>query len=59
MLLTVPEAAQRLRISRSTAYQLIQTDRFPVPVVKVGDRYRIPAARLEAFLDGTTESDVS
>lgn len=35
-----------LGIGRTTAYALAREDRFPVPVLKVGDRYQVPVAGL-------------
>lgn len=39
---TVPVAAQIFGLSRSVAYDLIRADRFPVPVLRFGSRYRVP-----------------
>ena len=43
---TVPIAASIFGLSRSVAYDLIHTDRFPVPVLRFGRRYRIPVAAI-------------
>ncbi|MEV0314961.1 helix-turn-helix domain-containing protein [Nonomuraea fuscirosea] len=39
-------AARALGIHQETAYRLIRIGRFPCPVVRVGNRYRIPTAFL-------------
>ena len=47
--LTVPEAAQELRIPRSRCYELIQ--RGELPAVRIGERsIRVNRAELERFL---------
>ncbi len=48
-LLTVPEVAERLKISRSLAYDLCQ--RGVLPVVRFGGRaVRVSAAALDAYI---------
>jgi excisionase family DNA binding protein len=47
LLMTVPEAAKRLSLSRSTVYELIR--RGELTAVKVGGARRIPAVALERF----------
>ncbi|MEV6491568.1 helix-turn-helix domain-containing protein [Actinoplanes sp. NPDC051633] len=42
----VPTAAQIFRLSRSTAYDLVSTGDFPVPVLRFGHRYRIAVAAI-------------
>lgn len=44
-------AANVLGISRSLAYQLAKEGRFPVPVIRVGSRYRVPITGLLAVLN--------
>jgi hypothetical protein len=39
-------AGSILGLSRSVAYDLAARDEFPVPVIRVGSRYRIPVAAL-------------
>jgi hypothetical protein len=39
-----------LGIGRSLAYQAVRSGQFPSPVIKVGARYLIPRAPLEALL---------
>ncbi len=50
-LLSVVEAAALLGIGRSTAYDLIKTDK-SFPVVKLGRRLLVPAARLDVWIAG-------
>jgi excisionase family DNA binding protein len=57
-LLTVPEAAQLLRISRNLAYELVA--RQELPAIRLGRVIRIPRAALDewmeqqaTFIDGT------
>ena len=35
-----------LGIGRTTAYRLARSGQFPVPVLKIGDRYLVPVAHL-------------
>jgi len=46
----VATAASILGIGRSTAYELIRRDEFPVPVLRLGHRLRVPVAPLLALL---------
>ena len=46
----VPTAAAIFNISRSTAYELVQLHAFPVPVLRIGSRYRVPVAPIIAAL---------
>ncbi|HTY71350.1 MAG TPA: DNA-binding protein [Actinomycetes bacterium] len=50
-MLDVPAAAHVLGIGRSLAYELIRSDRWPSPVVRVGKLIRIPTAPLLKLLD--------
>jgi predicted DNA-binding transcriptional regulator AlpA len=50
-LIDVPTAAAVLGIGRTLAYDLIRTDRFPTPVLRVGKLIRIPTAGLRRLLD--------
>ena len=43
---SVEEAGALLGISRTTAYRLAACDEFPVPVIRVGRKLRIPTALL-------------
>ena len=49
-LLTIDEAASKLRLSRSKTYAMAQ--RSELPTVKLGRSVRIHAAKLQRFLDG-------
>jgi predicted DNA-binding transcriptional regulator AlpA len=50
-LIDVPTAAAVLGIGRTLAYDLVRTDRFPTPVLRVGKLIRIPTAGLRRLLD--------
>ena len=54
-LLTVAEGAAVLGIDPSTAYGLIRRHEFPTPVIKIGSRWKIPAAPLAALVAGERE----
>lgn len=45
-----PDAAQSLGIGRSTAYELVRTDQFPVRVLRLGRKYRVAIADLNRYL---------
>lgn len=47
--LNVQEAADFLGISKSCAYAAIDKGEFPVPVIKIGSRIKVPAAALHAL----------
>ena len=47
----VPTAASVLGVGRSTAYDLIRRGDFPVPVVRLGTRLRVPTDPLLVFLE--------
>jgi excisionase family DNA binding protein len=49
---TVPEAAKVLGIGRSLAYELIRTDSWPTPVVRLGKLIKIPSGPLLDLLAG-------
>lgn len=50
-LIDLPTAAAVLGIGRTLAYDLVRTDRFPTPVLRVGKLIRIPTAGLRRLLD--------
>jgi predicted DNA-binding transcriptional regulator AlpA len=50
-LIDVPTAAAVLGIGRTLAYDLVRTDRFPTPVLRVGKLIRIPTAGLRRLLN--------
>lgn len=51
-LLTVPEAAERLRISKGLTYELIRQDR--LPHLHLGRRIFISAPALERWIEGAS-----
>lgn len=53
----IPEAAERLGISRSNAYDLIHRDLFPVPVQDVAGRQRVSLRRLAEHMYGAAILD--
>ena len=54
-MLTVPEAAQMLRIGRNLAYELVA--RGDIPSVRIGRLIRIPRRALVRWLDVTGDVD--
>jgi predicted DNA-binding transcriptional regulator AlpA len=46
----IPTAARALSIGRTLAYQLARAGQFPVPVLRLGSRYRVPSSALLAAL---------
>jgi excisionase family DNA binding protein len=50
LVLDVRDVAERLRISRSFAYELIASGR--LPSIRLGRRVLVPAVRLDEFLLG-------
>ncbi len=42
----VSTAGSIFKLSRSVAYDLARTGRFPVPVLRAGTRYRVPVAAI-------------
>ncbi len=53
LLLTVEQAAYRLGIGRSTAYQLISTGQ--LTSIRIGHLRRVPVDALAAFVDSMTD----
>jgi excisionase family DNA binding protein len=51
----VVTAAEVLGIGRTVAYELVRTNRFPVPVVRVGRQIKIPTAYLIELLGLSTD----
>ncbi len=43
-------AAAVLGVGRTAAYELVRTDRWPTPVIRVGKLIRVPTAPLLALL---------
>lgn len=54
LLLTVPEAARLLRVSRAFAYELIARDE--LPVLRLGRRVLVPREALEAHIRAATSA---
>ena len=52
-LLGVEEAAVLLGVDRATCYRAIRSDTFPLPVVRLGGRIRVPRGAVERLIDGT------
>ena len=52
MMLSVPELAKALNISRAGAYELVHKDGFPS--LKIGSRIVIPKEKLIAWIDENT-----
>lgn len=50
LVLDVRDVAQRLRISKSFAYELIASGQ--LPSIRLGRRVLVPAAKLEEFIQG-------
>ena len=53
--MTVPEAARVLRVSKGTAYEYVQKGL--IPHVRLAGRIIIPRARFEAWLAGNDASE--
>ncbi|MFC5748342.1 helix-turn-helix domain-containing protein [Actinomadura rugatobispora] len=53
LVLTVDEAAERLRVSRWTLYNLIRSNQ--LRTIKIGRRRLVPANALAEYLDQLTE----
>ena len=49
-------AATALGIGRTTAYELVRTGRWPTPVLRLGNRIRVPTAALRELLSLSTAS---
>ena len=47
-------AASVLGIGRTTAYELVRTGRWPTPVLRLGNRIRVPTAALRELLSLST-----
>jgi excisionase family DNA binding protein len=48
--LDLPTAARLLGIGRTAAYQLVKSNEWPTPVIRVGRLIRVPTAPLLALL---------
>ena len=50
MVTDLPTAASIFGLGRALAYELAKNGEFPVPVIRVGSRYRVPVAPILAAL---------
>lgn len=48
-------AAIRLGIGRNQAYEAVLRGDFPVPVIKIGSRHKVPIKPLDRLLNGETK----
>jgi hypothetical protein len=55
----VVTAGEVLGIGRTVAYELVRTDRFPTPVLRVGRQIKVPTAYLIDLLGLSTDGRVS
>jgi hypothetical protein len=55
----LPTAARIFGLGRALAYELAKNNRFPVPVMRVGSRYRVPVAPLLAALHLPAAGDLT
>ena len=53
LMLSVPEVAKVLGISRAGAYELVHTDSFPK--LRIGNRIVVPRDKFIAWIDAQTE----
>jgi len=58
-LITIKEAARRLRIHPNTAYRLIQAGEFPVPTIQVGKRRKVSSQVLNELLGNGHDLDTT
>lgn len=58
-LVDVPTAATILGIGRTLAYDLVKTDRWPTPVLRIGKLIRIPTAPLARLMAGDSPASTS
>lgn len=58
-LLTIGELAEIVGVNPSTLYRAITREDFPVPIVRFGDRIRVPRAAVEALIYGDDRGDAS
>ena len=55
LMLSVPEVAQVLGISRAGAYELVRSDNFPK--IRIGNRIVVPRDKFIQWIDAQTEVD--
>lgn len=47
---SVPNAGQAIGVGKNKAYEMARNGTFPVRVLKLGARYRVPVADLDRYL---------
>ncbi|MGW2307786.1 helix-turn-helix transcriptional regulator [Actinomadura luteofluorescens] len=52
-------AARALGLSRTYAYQLAKQNQFPCKILRIGTRYRVPTAALQALLSSDSSEHCS
>ena len=57
--LSIEETAVLLGISRATLYRSVQRGDFPVPVVQLNGRLRVPRRAVERLMEGTVSPPLS
>ena len=55
----LPTAGAIFGLGRAMAYELAKNDDFPVPVIRVGTRYRVPVAPILAALHIASPPDLT
>jgi len=55
--LNIEDVARLLGINRSTAYELVRRNEFPVPVIRLGRRMVVSRQAVEKLLGRTIERD--
>lgn len=50
---SVVEAGAALGIAKNAAYLAAQHDRFPIPIIRIGGKMRVPTAALRKLLFGS------
>jgi predicted DNA-binding transcriptional regulator AlpA len=56
--LDIDEVAPLLGINRSTAFELIRRDTFPLPVIRLGRRIVVSSKAVEALLGSSISDDL-
>ena len=56
--LSVEEAAMLLGEARSTIYRAVKAGTFPLPVVRIGERLRIPRSAVDRLIAGDVPKGV-
>jgi predicted DNA-binding transcriptional regulator AlpA len=54
-----PEAGRALGLGRSLTYQLANSGRFPVRILRLGSKLRVSRAELARYLDGNSSQEVA